>query len=314
MQYYGYGKFSVFVTLAFVVFILFNIWRAKQTKGSLFIRRIAGLNAIDEAIGRATEMGRPVLMVPGIGTLNAISVQAINVFAKVTQSAAKFATPIKICCADAAVYTVAQETIRDVYQREGMIERFDMDSVQFVSDRQFAFAAGVAGIIRRERAAATFFLGEFFAESLIFAESAFAEGAIQVAGTTSTTQTPFFIAACDYVLIGDEYYAASAYLSREPVLVGSLVGQDWCKISAAAMVLLGCVFTSFELTRMTSIEMKDGKQVSLEKPRLKQVDETTFFKYFKPEPMPAEDVKKVKRDQREKNWWEKSAEPAGGAQ
>lgn len=246
MQYISFGPFGVLMTLAMVVFIVYNVKRAEKSGGNLFIRRIPGLNAIDEAIGRATEMGRPVLMVPGIGTLNAISVQAINIFAKVTQTAAKFATPVKICVADAAVYTVAQETIRDVYQREGCIERYNVETVQFVSDRQFAFAAGVAGMIRREKAAATFFLGEFYAESLIFAESANAEGAIQVAGSTQTTQTPFFVAACDYVLIGDEYYAASAYLTREPILVGSLVGQDWCKILIASFIVIGFAANSFE--------------------------------------------------------------------
>jgi hypothetical protein len=205
------------------------------------------LNAIDEAIGRSTEMGRPVLMVPGIGALNAISVQALNIFAYVAKTAARFANPIRVCCADAAVYTVGQEIIRDAYQEEGMSDRYDPDSVRFISDRQFAFAAGVSGIILREQVAAAFFMGEFFAESLIFAETANSVGAIQVASSTQSTQTPFFIAACDYVLIGDEFYAASAYLTRKPVLVGSLIGQDWSKLLVAASVFFGVVVITFQM-------------------------------------------------------------------
>lgn len=242
------GWIGVALTLLLVGFILFNIKRAKGKKG-LFIRRIAGLNALDDAIGRATEMGRPVLMVPGIGDLNAVSVQALSVFAHVTKSAAQFSTPIRLCCGNAAVYTVAQELIRDVYQNQGMSDRFDANSVQFVSDRQFAFAAGVSGIIHREKVAAAFLLGEFYAESLIFAETCNSVGAIQVAGSTQNTQTPFFIAACDYVLIGDEFYAASAYLRRVPELVGSLVGQDWAKILIAGLVIFGTLFQSMEMTK-----------------------------------------------------------------
>jgi len=289
MQYYDTGWFGVFVTAMLTVFILFNISRAHRNSESLFIRRIPGLNAIDEAIGRATEMGRPVLMVPGIGGLNAISVQALNIFAHVTKTAARFSTPIRLCLADATVYTVAQEIIRDVYQKEGMIERFHSDSVQFVSDRQFAFAAGVAGMIYREKAAATFFLGEFYAESLIFAESANAVGAIQVAGTTQTTQTPFFIAACDYVLIGDEYYAASAYLTRSPVLVGSLIGQDWCKIAIAALILIGFATNSYQSTQLTS-QAYDGKEwTPLAQPRHYLASETWSSLLFNPKS--ARDVK-----------------------
>jgi hypothetical protein len=245
-QYRDTGWFGIVFTYLIIAFVLFNIFRAHKGK-DLFIRRIAGLNAIDEAIGRATEMGRPVLMVPGLAGLDAISVQALNVFAYVARTAARFATPIRVCCGDAAVYTVAQEIIRDTYQQEGLIDRYDMDSVRFVSDRQFAFAAGVSGTILREKCAATFFMGAFFAESLIFAETANSVGAIQVASTTQLTQTPFFIAACDYVLIGDEFYAASAYLTRQPVLLGSLVGQDWSKVLIIGTLLVGTLTTSFQI-------------------------------------------------------------------
>lgn len=290
MQYLDSGKYGIIFTLLLVFFILFNIYRAKGKK-DLYVRRIPGLNALDDAIGRATEMGRPVLMVPGIGALNAISVQAINIFAQVTKTAAQFGTPIRLCCMDAAVYTVAQETIRDVYQSQGEIERYDMDSVQFVSDRQFAFAAGVSGIIHREKCAATFFLGEFYAESLIFAETANAVGAIQVAGSTQTVQTPFFIAACDYVLIGDEFYAASAYLTREPVLVGSLIGQDWAKIVAAIMIFFGFIGMSIERTQPAQqVRVDEGGASRWETPTAnpdgtmprKTASDTTIYGFFNP--------------------------------
>lgn len=261
-QYLDTGWIGIAVTLMVVTFILVNIRRANKNADSLFIRRISGLNAIDDAIGRATEMGRPVLMVPGIGVLDAISVQAINIFAQVTKTAAQFATPVRICCANAPVFAVAQEVIRDVYTQQGVGDKFTPETVQFISDQQFAFAAGVSGIIHREKVAATFLLGAFYAESLIFAETSNAIGAIQVAGSTQSTQTPFFIAACDYVLIGDEFYAASAYLTRQPVLVGSLVGQDWAKIVIAGMVIFGTLFGSYEMTGMTTEHRTDDQGVS----------------------------------------------------
>lgn len=270
MQYFDTGKYQVLFVLVMVAFILINIFRA-QSK-DIFIRRIAGLNAIEDAVGRATEMGKPVLMVPGLGALNAISVQALNIFAHITRTAAKFASPIRLCCGEAAVFAVAQEVIRDVYQSEGVPERMDADSVRFVSDRQFAFAAGVSGIMLREQTAATFFMGEFFAESLIFAETANSIGAIQVASSTENTQTPFFIAACDYVLIGEEFYAASAYLTRKPVLVGSLVGQDWGKMLIAGLILFGI-----------AMESKD-RRGWVEEVANDPAAKTTMMRLFSPEP------------------------------
>jgi len=281
-QYLDTRWFGVVVTLIMVAFVLLNIKRAHGKKGELFIRRIPGLNAIDEAVGRATEMGTPVLMVPGLGDLNAISVQALTIFTHVTRIAARFANPIRLCCYNPAVYTVAQEMIRDVYQQEGIPEKYDPDSVMFLIDRQFAFAAAVSGIIHRERTSAAFFLGEFFAESMIFAETANAIGAIQVAASTEKTQTPFFIAACDYVLIGDEFYAASAYLSRAPVLVGSLVGQDWCKMLIGAFVLIGFPLNSIQMAQTVEFALApDGTQIQAE-PHKRLKSETSLYRLFNP--------------------------------
>ena len=243
-------------------------------------------------------------MVPGISDpVNAIAVQAINICAYVTKTAAKFSNPIIMCAYSASMYTLAQEVIRDVYQEEGVPERFDQDSVRFISDRQFAFAAGVAGIIHREQTAATFFLGEFYAESLIFAETANSIGAIQVASSTEATQTPFFIAACDYVLIGDEFYAASAYLTREPVLVGSLVGQDWSKMFAILCILCGVVSQSIfswnHAKNVTDIVNSSGGDKAVIADKIKHLKEDeqhqfVFSKLFK-QIDPPDDLK-VQRD------------------
>ena len=306
-QAWEQGWFGLLFTVIFLVFILMNIKRAGAGK-SLFIRRIPGLNAIDEAVGRATEMGKPILMVPGLSDpVNAIAVQAINICAYVTKTAAKFSNPIIMCAYSASMYTLAQEVIRDVYQAEGVPERFDPDSVRFISDRQFAFAAGVSGIIHREQTAATFFLGEFYAESLIFAETANSIGAIQVASSTEATQTPFFIAACDYVLIGDEFYAASAYLNREPVLVGSLVGQDWSKLFAITCILCGAVSQSIfsyghakNVTEIVNAGAGNKAKVKADLADLKKAEEhqIVFSKFFK-HADPPEDLK-IPRDPKPK--------------
>ncbi|MER3413077.1 MAG: hypothetical protein C4341_02335 [Armatimonadota bacterium] len=257
LQYQKWGWLLVITTVAVVGYILWGIFLARRKAGSVTIRRIAGLDQIDEAVGRATETARPVLMVPGLsGALDGIAVQALTIFASIIRTAARFATPIRLLNYHPAVFAVAQEIAKDVYQTEGVPDRYDVDSVRFVSDRQFAFAAAVAGTIRRDQVAAAFYMGDFFAESLIMAENANMVGAIQVAATTQFTQTPFFIAACDYVLLGDEFYAASAYLGREPVLLGSLVGADWAKLTFMGFAVVALIVHSFQSIRPLTDEQK----------------------------------------------------------
>ena len=71
-------------------------------------------------------------------------------------------------------------------------------------------------------------------------------GSIQIAGTDEVAQIPFFVVACDYTLIGEELYAASAYLSREPLLLGSLKAQDLAKAAVLIIVAIGAVAVNFD--------------------------------------------------------------------
>ena len=82
-------------------------------------------------------------------------------------------------------------------------------------------------------------MGYFYAESLILAENANVSGAISTAGTTAIDQLPFFVAACDYTIIGDELYAASAYISRNPLEVASIKTGDWFKALSVLLVIVG---------------------------------------------------------------------------
>ncbi|MEI6520474.1 MAG: zinc ribbon domain-containing protein [bacterium] len=213
-------------------------------KGRLpYLRKISGLDAIDEAIGRATEMGRPILFSGGLSGISIVSLQALAVAAKVAKAAVKYGTRLIIPVCDQTMLPVTEEVIREVYMAEGKPEAFRMEDVRFLSDRQFAYAAGVTGIIHRDKVGANFMFGDFFAEALILAENGNAVGAIQVAGTPEINQTPFFVVTCDYTLIGDEFYAATAYLSRDPIQMGSLTGQDLSKIIIIALIFAGMILS-----------------------------------------------------------------------
>jgi len=95
--------------------------------------------------------------------------------------------------------------------------------------------------VQRERISSAFLFGSFAAESLVLAEAGQQVGAMQVAASVSPEQVAFFICACDYTLIGEELFAASAYLTREEVQLGSLYGQDRAKALILVLILIGVV-------------------------------------------------------------------------
>ena len=236
-----YANPAVYIVEGLLVFfIIYKILSARRGR-ELFIRKIPGLSSLDEAVGRATEMGKPMLFSPGLSGISIVGLQALAILSHVVRRAAKYGTRVIVPTADAMLYTVSEEVAKDAYAAEGVPEQFNSEDIRYLSDSQFAYASGVVGILHREKVATAFYFGYFAAESLILAENGQMVGAIQIAGTSSTTQVPFFLATCDYTIIGDEYYAASAYLSREPTLLGSLVGQDYGKLVMIGLILLGVV-------------------------------------------------------------------------
>ncbi|MDP8223738.1 MAG: hypothetical protein P9L99_10300, partial [Candidatus Lernaella stagnicola] len=236
---------ALVATIVYVLLVTFFIRYARSGK-ELFVRPISGIDAVEEAVGRATEMGKPVLYVPGIGEIQEVATLAgLTILSPIAEKVAEYDTPILVPNRDPIVYTVAQEIVREAYVKVGRPDAYNEDNIYFLSGRQFAYAAAVSGLMMRDKPATNFFFGMFYAESLILAETGAAIGAIQIAGTDQVAQLPFFIAACDYTLIGEELYAASAYLSGDAILVGSLKALDWMKVvllSILGVSLIGSLF------------------------------------------------------------------------
>jgi hypothetical protein len=238
-QLFNLNLLNTLIGMAIVFFlILYFIYHARKGR-ELFIRRIAGLDAVEESVGRATEMGKPILYTPGIGGMAQIStIASMNILGEIAKKTAQYNTTLIVPNSDPIVYTVAREMVKEAHASVGRPDTFKPDNVFFITQEQFAYAAAVDGIMVRDKPATIFLIGWFAAEALILAETGATTGAIQIAGTDAIYQLPFFITACDYTLIGEELYAASAYLSREPLLLGSLVGQDYGKLVILVVLLV----------------------------------------------------------------------------
>lgn len=218
---------------------------AHARRKELFLRRIPGLDAVEEAIGRATEMGKPIYYLTGrLGMSSVSTIAATTILGEIAKKVAAYDAQLKVPHTDPIVMAVCQEIVKEAYIEAGRPDAYQEDINFYVTNDQFSYTAAVDGMMVRERPAACFFMGFYYAESLLLAEVGSSVGAIQVAGTDAEHQLPFFVTACDYTLIGEELYAASAYLSREPVLVGTLRGQDIGKAVLMAFIAAGVVLTT----------------------------------------------------------------------
>ncbi|MDI6839770.1 MAG: hypothetical protein QMD71_02770 [bacterium] len=244
-QWFHHKRWNALILgIIFCSFLLYYIKKAKIKK-SLFIRKISGLEAVDEAVGRATELGKSILYLTGLSDMSEIStIASLSILGRVAKKAAEYGTTLIVPCYDPVVMSAAQETVKQAHMEAGRPDTYDESKIFYLTADQFGYAAGVDGIILREKPGAVFLQGYFFAEALILAETGASIGAIQIAGTPATTQLPFFVAACDYTLIGEEMFAASSYLSKEPTMLGSIKGEDYAKIIIMILISIGILFVT----------------------------------------------------------------------
>jgi hypothetical protein len=234
---------NLLLTLFFGGLVFYAINQAKRRE--IFLRRIPGLDAVDEAIGRATELGKPILYLTGAHDMSDPStIAAAVILGRVAKRTASYETELLVPHRDPITMAVCQEITKQAYLEAGKPDLFKEDSNFFITSDQFSYTASVDGIMLRKKPAANFFMGAYFAESLLLTETGASTGAIQIAGTDSDHQLPFFVTTCDYTLIGEELYAASAYLSREPVQLGTLRGQDLGKAVLLSVIGIGTILAT----------------------------------------------------------------------
>ncbi|MGB2820789.1 MAG: DUF6754 domain-containing protein [Phycisphaerae bacterium] len=236
----------------FVAAILICLWRARR--GHIpYVRQIPGIASLEEAVGRATEMGRPIVFAMGWPDIRDISTHAaLSVLAHVARLAARMRTDLIVTLRTANVYPVAEEVVRQAYMAEGVPHEFKAaEQVRFLSQDGVIHAMGTARLIEEEPAGCAIFYGEFDFTSLLMAEPGARLGVLQIAGSPTLWQVPFFVCTCNHTIIGEEYFAAGAYLSEDPTMRASLVGQDIIKAIFAGLIVVGMILSQFDWGRAT---------------------------------------------------------------
>jgi hypothetical protein len=212
-----------------------------RRKGVPHLRSLPPLDAIGDAVGRATEQGSPVVYVTGWGgdMARPTTMASMVVLSEVGQRAAEHNCRLLFPSHDPLIVSVAQETVSNAASVAGRPDWYRPDDLAFVSQSQLGYAAAVDGLMVRERPGAVFLLGTFEGEALILAETAYQTGAVTIAGTDSTIQLSFLLVACDYTLIGEELFAASGMISGDRAIVAAVLAQDWLKYVIGGVLIIG---------------------------------------------------------------------------
>jgi hypothetical protein len=244
--------------LLLIVIFTLTIWLMRG-KGKLFVRRVAGLDAIDESLGRATEMGKPVAFTYGqaSGMFDYWTVAALSILAHVSHICAASDTRLIIPTGGSQgsyiVRPVAVDIVRTAYEAEGKSEKFDEKDIPFLSGEQFAWGTGFAGILLSERPASTIITGASGADVMMHAEISNQIGALTITSGSYIANVAVMACASDYIMIGEEVPAAGAYLSQERAQLASIRTQDVYKFIAVGLLILGWILVQAGNTIVTQI-------------------------------------------------------------
>lgn len=207
------------------------------------IRTIPSLEAVTEGINRAAEMGRPVFMTAGFsGISRAEGMAGLAMLDVVATTCARLDVPLLTTFASSTTIGAAEMIVAEAFRREGKAELYTPGKqVLYFSGEQYAFTAGVGGLMMRERPACNVWMGTFWSEALYLGEAGARAGALQIGGTTGQLALPLFAMTMDYLMIGEEIYAVAAAITGDPVQMGSITAQDIGKIILFALAVIGVI-------------------------------------------------------------------------
>lgn len=240
------GRFmGLLLDIAIFVLTIFYITRKKL----LYIRRVPSIDAIEEAIGRSTEMGKPVYFSYGLAwsgfDLNVLT--GISLLAYIARICARNDTRIIVPTGGSEgsyiVRPTAEETVKTAYMLEGKPELFNPDDIPFLSGQQYAYIGKYVGMMQREPPGAV--IATFgSSEHLNIAETANALGSITINAPGYAGNIAVLACASDYLMWPEEAPAAAAYLSREPMELASIRVQDIMKWLAIITIFVGLIIAT----------------------------------------------------------------------
>ena len=246
------------INIVMGVLVYYVMKQVDTTK--VYLRKIAGLEAIDEVAGRCAEMGKPVHTTLGsraqvVSEHVSAFISGLSIVNYLAQLTARYDGRIMATVMRAEGMPLIEDTIRSAYAAEGKLDQLDIrQSVIYCGEEKNAFYATASGLIVREEAAGNIMVGPFGAsESTYILTAAANVGAIQVGGSNRLNVMPMHAAIADYLIIGEELYAAGAYLSKDPDSIASLVATDWVKYFLLGYILLGTVLMNVGIPVMKNL-------------------------------------------------------------
>lgn len=204
--------------LAVTVLIVFVVAMAIAGRFArrISLRPLPAREALLQQVSRAVESGGALHVSMGTGGVGSTdtmsSLAGAYVLDRLADQAAAANAPPLVTVSDATLLPVAQDSLRRAYAGHGHREDYDPSQVLMLSPQPMAYGAAAMGVAQDSATAGNVFVGSFGPEVVLLTEAAARKGVPQVAGAAEPQAQALIYPMADYLLLGEEIFAASAYL------------------------------------------------------------------------------------------------------
>ena len=217
-------------------------------KGSRSKTRIRSLPVFRElrgAIGYAAESGGMIHIALGRGGLageNAVtSLAGLEAVDALADTAVLYNAPPIITVGDPTLLPLAQDVLRQAYERHGLVKRYDPSQVRFVAPSPVAYAAGAAHVVAAEDVTANVAIGAFGAEVSLIADASAQRDLPLLAAAADPEAIGALYPATDRLAVGEELYAGGAQMTDKRRYAIGLQAQDWIRLLLVLVIVLWAI-------------------------------------------------------------------------
>lgn len=220
------------------------------------LRTLPALEGLKEGVGRAAEMGRPVTWTEGHpmaggGRINNYHLAGITLLSSLARFCVRQGVRINTLVGHPQLLPIVEETVRTAFLMEGRPDEYRPDDMIFLP--QQSYLPALCGNIARLRPGMHVSAGSYFyQDGMMGPETAQGVGAFQVAAGP-VSALPFFVMTSDYVLFGDEFFAARAMISGDKELLGGVVAKDLAKYLVTGLLVLGSLLATVGVNILVKI-------------------------------------------------------------
>jgi hypothetical protein len=235
------GLGLVFVVIFLGSMIVFAV--AGKNRPGQNLREIAAFSRLGKAIGLAVEAGRRLHISLGWGGVSGVQgtsgLLGLSLVERIARLASISDRPPVVTSGEGTLGILSQDTLSMTYRAIGEARQYDSGQGRLSGLTPFSYAAGVLPNLFDEHVTATVLAGHFGSEVALIADAAERSDGMTLAGSDSIQAQAVLIAAAQEPLIGEELFAAGAYVNAGPLHASSLRAQDIFRWVLIVIILAG---------------------------------------------------------------------------